>query len=164
MQFSAKVVLFWSEMTQKWPQIAPDRVKNESKMAQKAVKKTFKNVRFGNDEKTLKAIQTFIKLHKNTQNPPRTPPDSPTYCTQAWVETSILTVFLSKTSVSQAKKAYFWTILHIFSALLAEICIRCLVLHNFAQFRIKTTETSPKKMTVNTKWSQCDPKKCPISS
>ena len=40
-----------------------------------------------------KAISTFIKVHKNTQNPLRMLPDTTAYCTLSYVETSIWTGF-----------------------------------------------------------------------
>ena len=107
-----------------------------------------------------KAIWTFIKPHKNTRNPARTLPDTPTYCTLSQVETSILTGFWAKQVFYRQKEVCFCTLLHNFGKARQKFACFCILSHNFAQLCVKSPETAPKRQKMKSWRRRCGLKKC----
>ena len=62
------LALFWAIFTRCWLRKGPKTVKKKIKSNHKKKNRS-------------KGIKTFIKVHKNTQNPLTILPDTPTYCT-----------------------------------------------------------------------------------
>ena len=82
--------------TRKWSYFGPKMVPKCAIYSPRQGRKWLKGGQKGGQKQPKngsKVIQTFIKVHKNTQNPLKILTDIPTYCTLSQVETSILTVF-----------------------------------------------------------------------
>ena len=86
--FGPKMVRKWSTNAPIWPQIG-------SNVAQKRSKKSQKN-----QNKRLKVIWTFLKVHKNTQNPLRKPPGVPFWYCNALAISKKPTFFFAKSRFS----------------------------------------------------------------
>ena len=110
-------------------------------------------------------IWTFIKVHKNTHNPPGSFPDAPIYCTLSEVETSILTpppffiiiiiiITQNKLFISE-KRGCFYSTFHNFGIFFWPfLAFFCLILHSTSQNIKKKTRKKTLRMTASVvqKW------------